>query len=75
MGIAGPGGPAPDAGGAAWACGPDRRSCALWESLSQNHPFVDGNKRTGFAATYTFLAINGLTIWTCFGRVRVPYEV
>jgi death-on-curing protein len=32
---------------------------ALWESLSQNHPFVDGNKRTAFAATYTFLAING----------------
>jgi death-on-curing protein len=33
---------------------------ALWESLSQNHAFVDGNKRTAFAATYTFLAINGL---------------
>jgi death-on-curing protein len=34
-------------------------TAALWESLSQNHPFVDGNKRTAFAATYTFLAING----------------
>lgn len=33
-------------------------AAALWESLSQNHPFVDGNKRTAFAATYTFLAIN-----------------
>jgi death-on-curing protein len=33
---------------------------ALWESLSQNHAFVDGNKRTAFAATYTFLAINSL---------------
>jgi death-on-curing protein len=32
---------------------------ALWESLSQNHPFVDGNKRTAFAAMFTFLAING----------------
>jgi death-on-curing protein len=32
---------------------------ALWESLAQNHPFIDGNKRTAFAATYTFLAING----------------
>ena len=31
---------------------------ALWESLSQNHPFVDGNKRTAFAITYTFLAYN-----------------
>jgi death-on-curing protein len=40
-------------------------TAALWESLSQNHPFVDGNKRTAFAATYTFLAINGLrlTAW------------
>jgi death on curing protein len=35
------------------------QAAALWESLSQNHPFVDGNKRTAFAATYTFLAING----------------
>src|ERR1700730_12672248 len=32
---------------------------ALWESLAQNHPFIDGNKRNAFAATYTFLAING----------------
>ena len=45
-------------------------AAALWESLSQNHPFVDGNKRTAFAAMYTFLAINGIeltadadTIW------------
>ena len=30
-------------------------AAALWESLSQNHPFIDGNKRTAFAATYTFL--------------------
>ncbi len=34
-------------------------AAALWESLSQSRPFVDGNKRTGFAVTYTFLAING----------------
>ena len=33
-------------------------AAALWESLGQNHPFIDGNKRTFFAATYTFLAIN-----------------
>ena len=37
-------------------------AAALWESLSQNHPFVDGNKRTAFAATYVFLRINGLRI-------------
>jgi death-on-curing protein len=34
-------------------------AAALWESLAQNHPFIDGNKRTAFAAAYTFLAING----------------
>ena len=34
-------------------------AAALWESLSQNHPFVDGNKRTAFAVAYTFVAING----------------
>lgn len=34
-------------------------SAALWESLSQNHPFIDGNKRTAFAVTYTFLSMNG----------------
>lgn len=34
-------------------------AAALWESLAQNHPFIDGTKRTAFAATYTFLAING----------------
>ena len=38
---------------------PIEEAAALWESLSQNHPFVDGNKRTAFAITYTFLAING----------------
>ncbi len=37
-------------------------AAALWESLSQNHPFVDGNKRTAFAAVYTFLAINRMRL-------------
>jgi death-on-curing protein len=35
-------------------------AAALWESLAQNRAFVDGDKRTAFAATYTFLAINGV---------------
>ena len=34
-------------------------AAALWESLAQSHPFIDGDKRVAFAATYTFLAING----------------
>lgn len=37
-------------------------AAALWESLAQNHPFIDGNKRAAFACTYTFLAINGFKI-------------
>jgi death-on-curing protein len=37
-------------------------AAALWESLWQNHPFIDGNKPTSFAVTYTFLAINGIRI-------------
>jgi death-on-curing protein len=35
-------------------------AAALWESIGQNHPFIDGNKRTAFATTYTFLAINDI---------------
>ena len=37
-------------------------AAALWESLGQNHAFIDGNKRIAFAATYTFLAINGVNL-------------
>lgn len=37
-------------------------AAALWESLGQNHPFIDGNKRTAFAAMATFLAINGIQV-------------
>ena len=37
-------------------------AAALWESMAQNHPFIDGNKRTAFAVTYTFLVINGMRI-------------
>jgi len=34
-------------------------AAALLESLAINHPFVDGNKRTAFAAADVFLRING----------------
>jgi death on curing protein len=46
-------------------------AAALWESLAQNHPFIDGNKRTAFAATYTFLAING---WLIVADPTVAYR-
>mgnify|MGYP000849749863 CR=1 FL=1 len=29
--------------------------------IVKNHPFIDGNKRTGFMAAYTFLEVNGLS--------------
>jgi death-on-curing protein len=29
-------------------------------AIARNHPFVDGNKRTAFAALVTFLALNGM---------------
>jgi death on curing protein len=34
-------------------------AAALWESLSQNHPFVDGNKRVAVTVTAAFLKVNG----------------
>ena len=34
-------------------------AAALMESLANNHPFLDGNKRIAFAAAHTFLLING----------------
>jgi death-on-curing protein len=37
-------------------------SAALWESLSQNHPFIDGNKRVAVAATAAFLKVNGYSL-------------
>lgn len=40
--------------------------CALATAYAagivRNHPFVDGNKRTGFLAAYTVLAVNGLEL-------------
>ena len=46
-------------------------AAALWESLSQNHPFLDGNKRVAFAATDVFLRING---WTLTARPNEIYD-
>jgi len=38
------------------------KAAALGFSLIQNHPFVDGNKRTAHAAMETFLVLNGYQI-------------
>ena len=36
------------------------KAAALMHSLVANHPFVDGNKRTGAAAAELFLGLNGV---------------
>jgi death-on-curing protein len=34
-------------------------AAALMESLANNHPVLDGNKRIAFAAAHSFLQVNG----------------
>jgi death-on-curing protein len=35
------------------------KAAALLESVVRNHPFIDGNKRSGWTLTMTFLWLNG----------------
>jgi death-on-curing protein len=39
-----------------------QKAAALLESLINNHPFVDGNKRTGITAAAMFLKINNFSL-------------
>jgi death on curing protein len=39
-----------------------QEAAALLESLVNNHAFIDGNKRVGFAAMHTFLLVNGFDL-------------
>ncbi len=39
-----------------------QEAAALWESLSQNHPFIDGNKRVAVTVAAAFLRTNGYTL-------------
>ena len=38
--------------------------------LSQNHPFIDGNKRTALASALVFLELNGVSIADPKGRLK-----
>jgi len=38
------------------------KAAALGHSIISNHPFIDGNKRTGFEAMRLFLRLNGCDI-------------
>jgi death-on-curing protein len=42
-------------------------ACAYTAGIVKNHPFVDGNKRTGFVAGLLFLELNG-------GRFTAPED-
>jgi death-on-curing protein len=39
-----------------------QEAAAPWESLSQNHPFLDGNKRVAVTVTAAFLKVNGYSL-------------
>lgn len=45
-------------------------AAALMESLANNHPFIDGNKRGSFAATDTFLRMNGFYLQVDAGEAH-----
>ncbi|GAA2535971.1 type II toxin-antitoxin system death-on-curing family toxin [Streptomyces levis] len=38
------------------------QAAALLHAIAANHPLVDGNKRTAWLATATFLALNGVDL-------------
>ena len=39
------------------------QAAAIFRSIVQGHPLVDGNKRTGLAAMALFLMLNGYVFW------------
>lgn len=39
-----------------------QKAAALSDSMINNHPFVDGNKRTGIGAAVLFLSFNGYVL-------------
>ena len=49
-------------------------AAALMESLANNHPFVDGNKRVSFFVTDTFLHMNGFFI-NCEGEDAYAFSM
>jgi death-on-curing protein len=53
-------------------------AAALWESLSQNHPFLDGNKRVAVTMAAAFLRVNGYRLEfndsDAFAHLAILYE-
>ena len=50
------------------------KAAAYFFHISQNQPFADGNKRTGFLSMYSFLKINGKEL-TVPNEVLYPYLI
>ena len=50
------------------------QAAAYLYHIAMNHPFIDGNKRTAFAVTDTFLRLNGcaLNLTNNFLIVQAP---
>jgi death-on-curing protein len=47
------------------------KAAALLDFLINNHPFMDGNKRTGIAATGLFLVLNGRHLKTANSELEM----
>jgi death-on-curing protein len=45
------------------------KAAALLHSLTRNHPFVDGNKRAGWNAAWTFVEVNEI------GRLTDDFDI
>lgn len=45
------------------------KAAALLHSLTRNHPFLDGNKRAGWNAAWTFIEVNAI------GRLADDFDV
>ena len=52
-----------------------QKAAALVESLLINHPFVDGNKRTGYTALRLFLLQNSLDFSTKADRYKFIIDI
>ncbi len=50
--------------------GPTEKAAALIRGIIADHPFVDGNKRTGMLAGLTFLKINHIDFKTSKGSIE-----
>ncbi|MEG3916987.1 type II toxin-antitoxin system death-on-curing family toxin [Microcoleus sp. w2-18bC1] len=48
------------------------QAAAYLYHIARNHPFIDGNKRSAFAVTDTFLRLNGCTLNLTKNFLMVP---